>query len=232
MEEEKLSTPDDAHYLGHRKRMKDRFLLLPPEVASDSELLELLLFLVYSRRDVKPLAKQMLKQFGSIRGIIAAVHDKKTLASYGGAVHLLVKLLNEVTLSALKVEMKESVLLSNWQTMIDYLKLRFGNETKEYFTVLFLNVSHYLICTETFGCGTVDESAVYPREIIKKALDVGATSIILCHNHYSGNVQPSKADINITNAIALKCKAVDIEVIDHVIVSLDSHYSFRQNALM
>lgn len=222
----------DQHFLGHRKRLKQRFISSPSSLA-DYELLELTLFWAIARKDVKPLAKELLQNFQNIANIIYASQDKFLYVGNTGkkiAFNCLVikELLNRV----LQSKIAEKNILASWGAVIEYLKTSMGHGKTEQFRVLFLNKKNILIADELQEVGTVDQTPVYPREILKRALFHEASAIILVHNHPSGTSDPSKADIQLTNKILEACKAMNILLHDHIIVAKDGFYSFKSNLLL
>lgn len=220
------------HYHGHRQRLREKFLQNGGDSLADYELLELVLMLAIPRKDVKPLAKDLLEKFGSFASVISADVNKLTQ----------VKGVKENTASALKLVQASSVrllkertqqkdVLETWDDMIDYCKASMAFETKEQFRVLYLDVKNQIILDEKQQVGTVDHTPVYPREVIKKALEIGASSIVVVHNHPSGDVTPSKADVKITKILRDGAKALGVKLYDHVIVSKDKYYSMKRKGL-
>lgn len=223
----------DKHYIGHRKRLKERILNNPPESLADYEIIELLLFFAVLRKDVKPLAKKLLEKFNDINNLLQAEMNKfldvEGTNSNMYALFLAVRELSRRTLSS---KVMHQNIINSWAALIDYLKFTSGNSKIEKFRILFLNAKNILIADEIMGTGTIDQAPVYPREIVKKALFYEASSIILVHNHPSGSTKPSRSDIELTNRIVEVCKSVNINVHDHVIVSSNEYYSFKSNMLM
>ncbi len=223
----------DPHFLGHRQRLKQKFLEGSRATFSDYELLELVLFNSIPRKDVKPLAKKLLQEFGGLGGVVNATEDK--LLSIPGVtksicINFLV--INEILGRLLQSHVMKKNILSSWASLLDYLRVTMGHCKTEQFRTLFLNKKNVLIADELQTTGTIDQTPVYPREIIKRALFHEASAIILIHNHPSGNATPSRADIELTNAIASACKTVGISVHDHVIITNDDFYSFKSNLLI
>jgi DNA repair protein RadC len=219
-----LETPD---YAGHRSRLRERFLKARGELA-DYELIELLLFSAMPRRDVKPIAKALLKRCGSFTGVINA--DLGTLKEISGigetaAVSLLA--VREAAVRMLQGDVIAQPVLSNWQSLMDYLRVAMGHAKVEQFRILFLNRKNILIADERQQEGTVDHTPVYPREVIKRALDLGASALILVHNHPSGDPTPSQADIEMTKDLRDAGDKLGISLHDHVIVSKSGHTSFK-----
>ena len=225
-----IKTP---HHIGHRRRLKEKFIGLGSKSLSDYELLELLLFQAIPRRDVKPLAKDLLKIFGGFNNIvhadrakILAVNDSKE------SVYLQLNLLKELLNRILHEKISKKHVISSWSMLLEYLKFSMGFLKIEQFRVLFLNTKNILLAEEIMATGTIDQTPVYPREIVKKALLHEAGAVILVHNHPSGNAKPSKADIDLTTQIVNACIVVNVTVHDHVIISNGSYYSFKSNMLL
>jgi DNA repair protein RadC len=221
------------HYLGHRKRLKERFLNSHPSSVSDYELIELLLFQVVPRRDVKPLAKNLLSTFGSINQLINADKDKiLSVEEVKEPAYLQFKLLKELLNRIFYEAIQKKNIISSWSALLDYLKFNMGCLKIEQFRVLFLNKKNILLADEIMAVGTIDQTPVYPREIVKRALFHEAGAIILVHNHPSGNSKPSKSDIDLTAQIVNACKIVNVTVHDHVIIGSGNYYSFKSNLLL
>ena len=226
-------TEENPHYLGHRARLRERFLGPTGEALPDYELLELILFSARPRGDVKPLAKELLKKFESLAGLIHA--DEAALRQVDGvgdAVVAALKTIRVATQRLIKSEIKDQTIIQSWTALMDYCKLAMGNNKVEEFRVLFLNHRHVLIADEVMQRGTVNHTPVYPREIVKRALELSASAIILLHNHPSGDATPSKADIDITKKIIDAAATVGVSVHDHVIITATGHYSFKSYGVM
>jgi len=216
------------HYHGHRERLRARFREAGADAVSDYELLELVLFRAIPQRDVKPLAKELIAKFGSFAEVVAA--PEKRLAEVKG--------LGEAAITELKVvhaaagrlargEVRKRPVLSSWGSVLDYCRTTMAFADKEQFRVLFLDKRNQLIADEVQQTGTVDHTPVYPREVVKRALELSATAIILVHNHPSGDPTPSRADIQMTQAIVEVAKPLGIAVHDHIIVGKEGHASFK-----
>jgi len=228
--------PDDAetppaetpHYLGHRERLRDRFYGAGPDALSDYELLEMALFAALPRRDTKPLAKALLKKFGSFAEVIhAPVARLREVEGIGDASVHQIKLLAATAGRVAKGEIKRSVALSSWNDVIGYCRSSMAFADKEQFRLLFLDKRNQLIADEVQQTGTVDHTPVYPREVIKRALELSATALILVHNHPSGDPTPSQADIQMTKAIVDIAAPLGISVHDHIIVGKNGHASLK-----
>lgn len=224
---------DDTHYLGHRQRLRSRFLEGSPASLPDYELLELLLFGAKPRGDVKPLAKRLLKRFGSLDGVIHAdISELRQVDEVGDAVISCLKATEEAAQRLVKAPAKERPIIQSWTALLDYCRLAMGKKKIEEFRILFLNHKNALIHDEVQQRGTVNHTPVYPREVVKRALELGASAIILAHNHPSGDPTPSQADIDMTKKIATAAQAVGIPVHDHLIITEREHYSFKSNGLL
>ena len=228
----KSKPPDDVpaekpHYLGHRERLRERFYSAGPDALSDYELLELALFAAVPRRDTKPLAKTLLKTFGSFAEVVhAPVARLREVGLKDGAVNQL-KLIAAAADRIAKGEIKRNVALSSWNEVIDYCRSSMAFADKEQFRLLFLDKRNQLISDEVQQVGTIDHTPVYPREVIKRALELSATALILVHNHPSGDPTPSQADIAMTKAIVDIAAPLGIAVHDHIIVGKGGHASLK-----
>lgn len=230
MSDEIQSVP---HYQGHRQRLRERFVVGGAEALADYELLELLLFMAIPRKDVKPLAKSLLSTYKSLPELFAAPlsqlsqHDG---LSENGAIAL--KAVYEMTMRMLKQDMMHQPILNSWSRLMDYCMASMAHDKTESFRILFLNKKNELIADEVQGRGTVDHTPAYPREIVKRALDVGATALILLHNHPSGDPKPSEADIVLTDHVIKAAEALNIKIHDHIIISRNGYFSFRNEGVI
>jgi DNA repair protein RadC len=224
-ETEAAETP---HYHGHRERLRERFYGAGPDALSDYELLEMALFAALPRRDTKPLAKALLKKFGSFAEVVhASVARLREVEGIGDASVHQIKLLAAATSRVAKGEIKRSIALSSWNDVIGYCRSGMAFADKEQFRLLFLDKRNQLIADEVQQTGTVDHTPVYPREVIKRALELSATALILVHNHPSGDPTPSQADIQMTKAIIDIAAPLGISVHDHIIVGKNGHASLK-----
>lgn len=229
----KTSKPADEpaetpHYHGHRERLRERFHAAGPDALSDYELLELALFPALPRRDTKPLAKALLKTFGSFAEVIhAPVARLREIDGIGDASINQLKLIAAAVSRVAKGEVKQRTALSSWNDVIDYCRTSMAFADKEQFRLLFLDKRNRLIADEVQQTGTVDHTPVYPREVIKRALELSATALILVHNHPSGDPTPSQADIQMTKAIIEIANPLGISVHDHIIVGRNGHSSLK-----
>lgn len=227
------AAPPDPHYFGHRQRLRDRLLNQGAPGFADYELLELLLALAIPRRDVKPLAKDLLHRFGDFGSVIAA--DPTDLMSVPGIKEnatAALKLVHGASIRLLRSRVLERPLLSAWDDLMDYCLAAQSRADIEEFRVLFLDTKKRLIADEAMQRGTINHTPVYPREVVKRALEVRAHSVILVHNHPSGDPTPSQADVDTTRQIKQGLATVDIVLLDHVIVAPGRYISFRQKKLL
>ncbi len=216
------------HFHGHRQRLKQRFRDAGADSFADYELLELLLFRTIPRRDTKPLAKALLERFGSFAEVIAAPRDRLAeITGIGDATITDLKIVQAAALRIAHGEVKEKTVMSSWSSVVDYCRTAMAFSDKEQFRILFLDKKNALIADELLQTGTIDHTPVYPREVVKRALELSATAIILVHNHPSGDPTPSSADIQMTKRIADVAKPLGIALHDHIIVGRDGHASFR-----
>ncbi len=216
------------HYHGHRDRLRERLRQAGADALADYELLELLLFRAIPRRDVKPLAKLLLARFGSFAEVISAPLPR--LAEVEGLGQPAITELKIVQAAAQRLargEMKRKTVLSSWSAVLDYCRAVQAFAEKEQFRVLFLDKRNQLIADELQQVGTVDFTPVYPREVVKRALELSATAVILVHNHPSGDPTPSHADIQMTKQLSDIAKPLGIAVHDHIIVGKEGHASFK-----
>lgn len=227
-----MSQNIDDHRIGHRHRLKERFIK-SPSTMHDYELLEMVLFCSIPRKDVKELAKTLLKEFGDISTILNVPYER-LLAVNGitNSVYIHMRLLKEILSRSLKNQIVHKNILSSWNALIEYLQASQGNTPTEQFRVLFLNKKNILIADELQETGTIDQTPVYPREVIKRILFHEASAIILVHNHPSGNPKPSKEDITLTSQVVHACETIGVTVHDHVIICKNDFYSFKSNMLL
>jgi DNA repair protein RadC len=221
------------HYLGHRERLRERFLDGGPDAVTEYELLELILFRAIPRRDVKPLAKALIARFGSFAEVVSAPRPRlREIDGLGEAAIAEIKIVQAAANRLARGEVKKRTVLSSWSAVLDYCRTTMAFADKEQFRVLFLDKRNQIIADEVQQTGTVDHTPVYPREVIKRALELSATALILVHNHPSGDPTPSRADIQMTQAIVEIAKPLGISVHDHIIVGKDGHTSFKGSKLI
>nr|WP_316653968.1 DNA repair protein RadC [uncultured Gellertiella sp.] len=217
-----------AHYHGHRERLRERFREHGEAALADYEILELLLFRLIPRRDTKPIAKALIERFGTLAGVFGASPALlQEVKGIGESVSLELKLVSTIAHRMLKRELKGKEVLASWSSVIDYCHAAMAYETTEQFRILFLDKRNALIADEIQGRGTVDHTPVYPREVVKRALELSATAIILVHNHPSGDPTPSRADIDMTHMIIQTARSLGITVHDHIIIGKDGHASLK-----
>jgi DNA repair protein RadC len=220
-------------HTGHRQRLRDRFRKGGAEALPDYELLELVLFRAIPRRDTKDLAKRLISRFGSFAEVVNAPETRlKEVDGAGEAVITELKLLRAAALRLMKSEITAGPLLSSWALVLDYLKAAQGYEQREQFRILFLDKRNRLIADEVQGQGTVDHTPVYVREVVKRALELASTAIILVHNHPSGDPAPSRADIDMTKQIVDAGRPLGVTVHDHIIVGRAGHASLKALKLL
>jgi DNA repair protein RadC len=216
------------HYTGHRERLRDRALAGGLAAVPDYELLELFLFRSIPKKDVKPLAKQLLARFGSLSAVLAATPEElKTLKGIGDTVALDLKLLHEAALRSAKEQVGKRPVISSWSALLAYVKTALAHESREQFRVLFLDKKNQLIADEVMNRGTVDHAPVYPREVARRALELSASALILVHNHPSGDPTPSSADVDMTRQIVEALRPLRIAVHDHLVVGREGVASFK-----
>jgi DNA repair protein RadC len=216
------------HYFGHRERLRKRFRDAGSDALPDYELLELILFRAMPRRDTKPLAKAILARFGTFAEAMNAPEDLLLeVPGLGEAAVTEIKLVRAAALRLMRGEVFERPVLTSWTQVLDYCRAAMGFEAKEQFRILFLDKRNQMIADEVQQRGTVDHTPVYVREVVKRALELSATAIVLVHNHPSGDPTPSRADIEMTKQIVAAAKPLGVVVHDHIIVGKQGHASFR-----
>lgn len=227
-----MSTPAPDH-AGHRGRLRQRLLERGGEGLLDHELVEYLLTLAIPRRDTKPLAKALLAEFGGVGGLFTA--DAESLirvSGMGETSAAAIKIVQVAALRLLRAEASERPVLASWQALIDYLHVDMAHRTTERVRVLHLNTRNVLIRDEVMSDGSIDEAAVYVREVIRRAIDFGSAAIILVHNHPSGDPAPSRADIDLTRKVAEAGRRLGIALHDHIIIGANGHSSLRAMGLL
>ena len=225
--------PTKRHFLGHRERLRERFREAGPGALPDYELLEMVLFRAISRGDTKPLAKALIAKFGSFAEVVSATPERlKEVTGVGEAIVTELKLIRAAALRLMKGEIINRPLLSSWSAILEYCRASMAFENKEQFRILFLDKKNQLIADEVQQEGTVDHTPVYTREVMKRALELSASAIILAHNHPSGDPTPSFADIDMTRKIIDAGMKLGITVHDHVIIGRNGHTSFKASKLI
>jgi DNA repair protein RadC len=222
-----------AHYLGHRQRLRERFMESGAGALADYELMELVLFRAIPRRDVKPLAKALIKRFGSFAEAAAARPERlREIDGLGESAIMEIKLAEAVATRLARGQIESRRTLSSFVDVLDYCRTAMAYADREEFRVLFLDKRNALIADEVQGVGTIDHTPVYPREIIRRALELGASALILAHNHPSGDPTPSPADIRMTKDIVAIAEPFGIVIHDHLIVGKHGQTSFRGQKLI
>lgn len=224
---------DRPHEHGHRERLRERALLGGPGALPDYELLELHLFRALPRGDIKPLAKALIARFGSLSGVLSAsVEELCTVKGVGEAAALDLKLIHEAAKRMGREAVRDRPVISSWNALLDYVRTSIQHEPREQFRVLFLDKKNQLIQDEVMNHGTVDHAPVYPREVVRRALELSASALILVHNHPSGDPSPSGADVSVTKEIVAAAKTLNIAVHDHLIVGRHGVESLKGRGLM
>jgi DNA repair protein RadC len=224
---------DSPSYLNHRQRLKRKFIEAGIGALHDYEIIELLLSYAIPRKDVKPLAKNLIQTFGSIRKIMDAdVQDIENVKGMGHHAAVLIKLVRDSSSIYLREKAAESPQITCTAELINYYRNTMGGLKDEHFHVIYLNARNKIIEMETIHRGIVNQAVVYPRKILEQALKKKASAIILVHNHPSGHVQPSDADIRLTRTVQETAKALDIMVHDHIIIGENRFYSFREEGII
>jgi DNA repair protein RadC len=217
----------------HRKRLRERFLTGGAAAIPDYELLELILFRAIPRQDVKPLARRLIDHFGDLNHTLAApLPQLLQIDGVGNAVALELKIVEATAHRMARGKVFHKHVLSSWQALLDYCHTVMSHRDTEQFRVLFLDTKNTLIADEEQSKGTIDHVPVYPREVIKRALELNAASLILVHNHPSGDPTPSQADITMTAQIDTGCKTLGIGLHDHLIIGKSAEISFRSEGLL
>jgi len=223
-----LARPSRQDHAGHRDRLRQRFREAGPQALADYELLELLLFRSIPRADTKQRAKALIKRFGSLAEVLGAPQRLLTeVDDIGDAAALDLKVVAAAAQRMVRSEIKGREILSSWNNVLDYCRAVMAFEEREQFRILFLDKKNALIADEVQQTGTVDHTPVYPREVVRRALELSATALILVHNHPSGDPTPSRADIDMTRTIIESAKPLGIAVHDHIIIGKKGHASMK-----
>ncbi len=226
-------TPAPPGHLGHRARMREKLLGAGPDALLDHELLEMLLFVALPRRDTKPIARALLARFGSFANAVAApLPELRQVEGLGEAGLAALKTVQAAALRLMRAEVLERPVLNNWDRLIAYLSAALARERVEQFRVLFLDSKNRLIADEAQARGTVNHTPVYPREVVRRCLELQATALILVHNHPSGDPTPSRADVEMTQEIKAAAATLGVVVHDHLIMGNGRHLSFRREGLL
>lgn len=215
-------------HTGHRQRLRKRFMDGGSDAVADYELLELILFLAIPRQDTKPIAKALIDRFGGFaEAVSASPTELGQVKGMGDAAIVALKTVAAGAERLAREEASTSPVLSSFKAVVDYCRIAMARRPVEQFRVLFLDKQNVLIRDEVQGEGTIDQTPAYPREVVRRALELGATAVVLAHNHPSGDPTPSKADVQLTKAIAKAGEAVGVDVLDHVIVGRKGHVSLK-----
>ena len=218
---------------GHRKRMKEKFLRSNHESMHDYELLEVLLFYAKPRADVRPLAKQLIKEFGSLNKLFSVDIEKLNLLNgVGDSISTLIKICKEISIRLAKEDLTAKPIIESWNSLIEYVRITMGSSSVEQVRVIYLDKKYMVISDEYQTKGTVDHTPVYPREIIKRAIFLDASSFVMVHNHPSGNTKPSKSDIVVTEQLNELSKSLSIKMLDHIIIGAKDYYSFKNSGIL
>ena len=227
------ASPSPMSAEGHRARMRLRLLTAGPDSVADHELLEMVLFLAMPRRDTKPIAHALISRFGSFANAVTApLPDLRAIEGLGDAGAAALKTIQAAALRLLRSEVMNRPVLNNWKALMAYVTAVLSRERVEQFRILFLDNRNRLLADEAQSRGTVNHTPVYPREVVKRALELNATALILVHNHPSGDPSPSRDDIEMTRLISAAATALSVTVHDHVIVGNGQWYSFRQEGML
>jgi DNA repair protein RadC len=219
---------DKPHYLGHRERLRDKFLEQGPDALADYEIVELLLTLARPRIDCKPIAKTLLKQFGSLPALMAANPDSlRAVDGVGDGTIVALKLVQAVAQRMLKREVLDKPVLDSWNRVLDYCHSVMAHQLEEQLRLFFLDGRNALVADEMQSKGTVNHTPLYVREVVKRALELGASALIMAHNHPTGDPSPSRDDIALTREVRLALRAVGVSLHDHIIIGRKGHVSLR-----
>ena len=227
-EASRLPADETPHYHGHRERLRDRFRKGGAEALADYELLELILFRAIPRRDVKPLAKALIARFGSFAEVVGARPERLAeIDGLGDAAIAEIRIIEAAARRLAKSSIEKRPSMSSFAAVVEYCRTAMAFLDHEEFRILFLDKKNFLIADEVQGVGTVDQAPVYPREIMRRALELGASALILVHNHPSGDPEPSTEDIYLTHQIITIGKSLKIAVHDHLIIGKHGHASLK-----
>ena len=230
---QRSAPPPPPGHLGHRARMREKLLSAGPEALLDHELLEMVLFIALPRRDTKPIARALLARFGSFANAIAApIAELREVEGLGEAGIAALKTVQAAALRLMRAEVLDRPVLNNWDRLTDYLSAALSRERVEQFRVLFLDSKNRLIADEVQARGTVNHTPVYPREVVRRCLELQATALILVHNHPSGDPTPSRADVEMTQEIKAAAATLGVVVHDHLVLGKGRYFSFRREGLL
>ncbi len=225
--------PERPHYIGHRERLRERFRKGGPEGFHDYELLELLLTYGIPRRDVKPIAKKLIKRFGSLSGVLdASLKEIEEISGVGPISAILIRIVKELCSTYLEERMKCRDVLLSPQAVVDFVRMKLSGLPYEAFMVIYLNTKNEVVHYKILQEGTVDRAVVFPRRVIEEAISQHASGLILVHNHPSGHHQPSEDDKQLTRNILEAARTLDLRILDHIVVGKEGHFSFMENRLL
>lgn len=223
-----VSAPRPSYIADHRKRLRERFMQGGAAAMPDYELLEMVLFRANARADMKPLGRRLLETFGDFNGVLSAPPDRlREVTGVGDAVIAELKLIEAAAQRLARARVMDRPVLGSWHALIDYCHTAMAHRQTEQFRVLYLDRKNVLIADEAQAQGTVDHVPVYPREVVKRALELNASALILVHNHPSGDPTPSRADISMTREVEQAAAALGIAIHDHIIIGRSTELSFR-----
>lgn len=224
----------EKSYEGHRERLRQKYLQGGYSAFLEYEVLELLLTYAIPRKDTKPIAKELIERFGNLDGVVSAsLEELQEVSGIKESSGIFLKFLGDLAKNLYKGEMKrEGIQLKDKDSLLRYLRSDIGFSSREEFKVIFLNNYNILVGSETLFVGTIDKSAVYPREIIEKVIQYKAKGVIFAHNHPSGNLRPSKQDIQITEHMQEVLDMIDVKLLEHIIITKDAYFSFLQEGLI
>jgi DNA repair protein RadC len=218
---------------GHRARMRQRLLKSGPDALANHEMLEMILFIALPRRDTKPIARELLTRFRSFGGVIGAPEiELRGVEGVGEAGAAALKLIQAAALRMMRQDLASQPVLSTWDRLTDYLMAAMGHERTEQFRVLFLDGRNKLLADEVQGRGSINHAPAYPREVVRRCLELHATAVILAHNHPSGEPAPSREDVALTTQIVQAAATLGISVHDHIVIGRGKFLSFRQEKLL
>ncbi len=221
-------SPPAPHYVGHRDRLRERFRRGGGEALADYELLEMLLFRAIARADTKPIAKALLNRFGSFAEVLSAPVERLTeVSGIGQRAAEELKLVRAAALRLTQSEVIDRPAVTSWEAVIEYCRASMAFEEREQFRVLFLDRRNHIVLDEVLQRGTIDHTPVYPREVVRRSLEVGATALVMLHNHPSGDPTPSAADIDMTKKVIEAARPLGIVVHDHLVIGRAGHVSFK-----
>jgi DNA repair protein RadC len=224
---------DKPHYHGHRKRLRERFMNGGADALPDYELLELVLCIAIPQGDVKPLAKHLIAEFGSFADVLSAPPDRlKKIKGLGDVSVATLKVVQAAAQRFAQAQVLDKPVLGSWHALLDYCQTAMAYDKTEQFRVLYLDRKNNLIVDEVQQQGTVDHTPVYPREVVKRALELQASAIIMVHNHPSGDPTPSRADIEMTKEVREAAEKLGVTLHDHLVIGRGNHASFRSLGLI